>query len=543
MEQHTLYLPSGQKITAGTVGQAAIREMRLTHCVASGQQALPGSVCSAMLECRLFDSEGLIGAGDRLTLYTGQKQTGVFYAEKPERISANCCALTAYDPISRLDREIGPLLDSLRWPVSLYTLAKETCAYCGVELATEQIPNGDYAVERFYRPGLSARGLMQWICQLSGRFCVANAEGKAELRWFAPADLEAGPEEQDGLSQKWQAGHLTLRLPETIAADGVISGQVSAAWEDSALALTVADGLPVEFYYEGGCVCSDYTVAAVDAVSLSLSGVTGQYPETGENVYAVSGNPLLGGATEARLQQLAKTLYEILQTVTYTPCTLRLRSDAPVEAGQILRFIRGKQTCCAYIMTSCRNAGSLELTSAGSPSLNSASSTVSRREEDAEGRLLELEIGVTGLYLENRQDREAASALMMTVDGIAGEVRAQNEALSRLEQTAKGFDLSVQTVTERLDSMEQEGVAKVTTRRRHYTFDDTGLHIRFDGEQMENSLDHTGMYVRRGGDTMLCATDAGVQAVDVTVGNYLQIGKHACIEDYGDDRTACFYME
>lgn len=541
MERHALHLPSGQVITSGTVDQAAIAEVTLTRCVSDEAQALPGTVGSAMLECRLLDAQGLITAGDRLVLFTGERQTGVFYAEKPEQISPNCLSVTAYDPISRLERSVSDWLAGLSWPMPLYALARELCAYCGLELATEQIPNGDHPVERFFDPELTGRELMQWICQLCGRFCVANAQGQAELRWFTPATVEAGPREITAVMQDYQEGELVLQIPDATVSEGVITAPgLTVGWEEGVLSL--GDGFAGEFYYEGGCVRSDYTVAPVDGVALSLSGVTGQYPETGENVYTVSANGLLYGAEESRLQALAKTLFEILQPVTYTPCTLRLRSDAAVDVGQILTYTHAGQKYCAYIMTSRRSPKGLELTCTGNAGLNSPSLAVSRREERIDGRVLALQLDVEGLRLENRQDRESAAALRLTVEGITGEVRAQNEALSRLEQTAKGFELSVQSMGQRLSSVETEGVSKVSTKQRHYTFDDTGLHIRLDGEQMENSLDHTGMYVRRGEDTVLSATDEGVRAVDVSVGNYLRIGSHARIEDYGENRTACFYI-
>lgn len=54
-------------------------------------------------------------------------------------------------------------------------------------------------------------------------------------------------------------------------------------------------------------------------------------------------------------------------------------------------------------------------------------------------------------------------------------------------------------------------------------------------------MDHTGLYVRRGGAMILQAGNRGVTAVDVTVGNYLIVGNHARFEDF-DGGTACFYI-
>ena len=106
---------------------------------------------------------------------------------------------------------------------------------------------------------------------------------------------------------------------------------------------------------------------------------------------------------------------------------------------------------------------------------------------------------------------------------------------STLEQTAEGLTLSV-------EKLQTEGTAKLKTAMG-YTFDDNGLQICRDGQQMKNLLDNTGMYVTRGGQTILQANDRGVQATDVTVGSYLVIGSHARLENYTAGRTACFWLE
>jgi hypothetical protein len=105
--------------------------------------------------------------------------------------------------------------------------------------------------------------------------------------------------------------------------------------------------------------------------------------------------------------------------------------------------------------------------------------------------------------------------------------------LTALEQTAASVQISVQNIRE-------QGVSKVKTEA-NYTFDDRGLKISRSGEQMENLLDNTGMYVTRGNEAILQANADGVVAVDVRVKNYLCVGENARLEDYENGRTACFW--
>ena len=75
-----------------------------------------------------------------------------------------------------------------------------------------------------------------------------------------------------------------------------------------------------------------------------------------------------------------------------------------------------------------------------------------------------------------------------------------------------------------------------------YTFDKDGLNIHKDGEEMHNTLDNTGMYVRRSGTDVLTANNEGVNAINLTARQYLIVGQNARFEDYAGNRTACFYI-
>ena len=108
------------------------------------------------------------------------------------------------------------------------------------------------------------------------------------------------------------------------------------------------------------------------------------------------------------------------------------------------------------------------------------------------------------------------------------------QEISRVEQTAN--DVSI-----RIDSVESDGVTQVKTGMG-YTFDDKGLLIQKPGTQIENRLDHTGMYVKFSGTDILVANHNGVTGKDVKVNNFLIVGSHARFEDYGDGRTACYWI-
>lgn len=112
------------------------------------------------------------------------------------------------------------------------------------------------------------------------------------------------------------------------------------------------------------------------------------------------------------------------------------------------------------------------------------------------------------------------------------------ERFAEMQLTAEGLSIEVQ-------GLKDMGATKVTTRIG-YTFDDDGLWIQKPGEEMENKMDNTGMYVARSGEPILTANNDGVIATDVTVRNFLNMGENSRFEDYSDGtdtaRTGCFAM-
>lgn len=90
------------------------------------------------------------------------------------------------------------------------------------------------------------------------------------------------------------------------------------------------------------------------------------------------------------------------------------------------------------------------------------------------------------------------------------------------------------------------GIDGATVKETGYTFDKDGLNIHKDGQEMHNTLDNTGMYVRKNSTDILTANSDGVNAINLTARKYLVIGNNARFEDYSNSsdtkRTGCFYI-
>lgn len=509
MSKHKIILPDGREISSGDQGTAII-SVSVTESVNAGTDLTLGSTCAASLELKLFVPEGEapLHAGDEVALYEDGVLLGLFTLEKPTRTGVNQMSVTAYDRVSWLDKELAPWLSGLSaWPYRLDTFARLVCDQCGVTL-TGDIPNGDYLITEFTAGEVTGRQLIGWVAEAAGCFCRARPDGVLELAWYRETDIQIGP-----------AGPI--------------------------------------FYYQGSLSFEEYRVKPVERVRVQLTeddvGVVYPLMEGDANTYFVTGNYLLTTDSTEALEPVARGLFERLDGFTYTPCTLTVPASCNVRAGDILTVTdRSGREFRTIVMTRTHAGGKDTLESTGGPDRTSAEALNNSGYRALSGKVFEIRKSIEGLLaraaaLENEENisRERLAELEMTARGLEisvsqaeqlhnRQLETINTQLTSLQLAADGLSLSVQEIL-------QNGVDSVTTKTG-YTFNADGLTIHKEGEEIHNTVDNTGMYVKRGDETMLRAGADGVVATDVTVRNFLIVGEHARFEAYPTNRVACFYV-
>ena len=550
MQRTRIVLPDGTEIFSGTQG-TAVMKCDITRWVNDGTQLTPGGVCAAMAEITLLEGAPLeIKAGDALTLYSvdalgNQEKLGIFLAQKPVR-SGNLLTVTAYDRLRLLDTDISQFLRSLEgWPYSLLQLAELCCTRCGLTLVNEDIPNGSFPVEKFSAEGVTGRMVMEWVAQAAGCFCVADQEGNVTLSWYTPGALDIGPEELYSARWDHEKGQLSLKIarkqPEFSRGSVTLESEFVTAQGEKTVQLTLEETLLQTYCKSGGLRLESQSTTPVAKVVLrqTETDVGTAYPENTDGcALCITGNPLLAAKDAQHLKSVAQTLFERFGGISYTPGTLLL-PGGQFRPGQRVQVTdtRGS-THTFYIMQLQRTASGDTLTCTGSPDRALVEAVENRSAKALSGKLLQLRADVDGLQVENADNQGKLARLELDLEGIRTQVSAQTaqqERITTLEQTAQGLSLSV-------EKLQTEGADKLKTAMG-YTFDDNGLQIFRSGQQMKNLLDNTGMYVKRGNQTILQANDRGVEATDVTVGSYLVIGSHARLENYTAGRTACFWLE
>ena len=123
-----------------------------------------------------------------------------------------------------------------------------------------------------------------------------------------------------------------------------------------------------------------------------------------------------------------------------------------------------------------------------------------------------------------------------------------NEALGNLseelQQIRNSVSMSMTDEQIRIAIKEaiENSVNKVETETG-YLFDKDGLTISKSDSEMKTVIDEDGMSVYKNEEEVLTVNNQGVSAINLTARQYLVIGRHSRFEDYGYDRTGCFWIE
>ncbi len=549
-----LVLPDGTQLFSGSDG-ASVAASRLTRCVNTQKQLEPGAVCPAMLECTLVESDQIqIQPGQEIEVYlvdeAGQRDSqGIFIAQQPVRKGYGLLELTAYDRLIKLDRDLTQWLKDLdAWPYSLRDFAQMICQGCGVELVNAPVCNGDFPVQPFAATSVTGRQLLSWVAQVGGCFCRANAAGQAEFAWYAPKAVCQIPAEDSayfdgsGIALQFDDGDGVLENGDL----SVTTGQLDFLFDGQEDLAVRPGSMPRAIAYAGALSWADYTTEPVEKVQLRAeeTDVGTLWPDdpAEKNTYILSGNPLLSAQNAQSLVPVAQKLYEHLSQVIYTPGKGTLMPVADICVGDILTLTDPEgNPADFYIMEQVIADGGMEVACIGEPNREHSTAANNRSPSALNNKVLRLRTDVDGLFAQNADTQGALSSLELDVGGIRTAVQQQQAVEEGLQTQLSSLSQTAQEVKIDLQKIREEGADKVITETG-YSFTEEGLKIHKSGQEMENLLDSTGMYVKRAGQVLLQADATGVQARDVTVKNYLIVGEHARLEDYGTGRTACFWL-
>ena len=146
---------------------------------------------------------------------------------------------------------------------------------------------------------------------------------------------------------------------------------------------------------------------------------------------------------------------------------------------------------------------------------------------------------------------EQISALTLNADSIAASIKevetktteSYDSVAETVEKLAKEVNLkmSSEEVEIAISSSLENGINKVTTSTG-FTFDSKGLNISKSGSELVTLISEDGMTIEKSGSEVLVADNQGVRAEDLHATTYLIIGDNSRFENFGNSRTACFWI-
>lgn len=297
---------------------------------------------------------------------------------------------------------------------------------------------------------------------------------------------------------------------------------------------------------------SDYFSFSIEN-STTLTGVTST-TELGDNLTAgdstgfnqiLRDNPFIVNRND--IPAILTAILTQNSPVSIVPYKLKWRGNPALEYGDTVTITRQDDTTAAvvYLGETLKYTGGLSADSdfdmprEESPQSNPTS--IGERVNQTIARVDKINQRIT-IEASRTDGLESDIAnIVVSTDDITQSVKKVQEdngviteRISAIEETSDRISASVKSIVD-------NGVSKVVTETGA-TLDLDGLHVTKSGEEMESRIDYSGLYVERADIAILTANANGVEAENVTVRTYLTIGKNSRLEDYGSNRTGCFYV-
>ena len=155
---------------------------------------------------------------------------------------------------------------------------------------------------------------------------------------------------------------------------------------------------------------------------------------------------------------------------------------------------------------------------------------------------------------------------------LASEINDTNSNISQIQMDTDNINASVTNIqnnidnindslSERIDSVEQKAELSVTPEQVQiaisnemakgtdkvvtstgFTFDESGLTVSKSDSEISTNIDEDGMSIYKNNEEVLTADNTGVTQINATIKQYLIVGLNSRFEDYGSDRTGCFWI-
>lgn len=209
---------------------------------------------------------------------------------------------------------------------------------------------------------------------------------------------------------------------------------------------------------------------------------------------------------------------------------------------------------------------SLQLTTDG---ISANVSRVEQRVDTNQANIATNTNAISGLQIKDNEISASVSSVVETTNLLSGRIEANTNAISSLNMNAESISASVKKIENATNSaikdtnnaitnLSKELDAKLTaedlqiqisqlsvnqiTTTTGFTFNQEGLTVSKSGKEMETIITDDGMRVNKSGEAVLVANNEGVIAEDLKATTFLIVGDNSRFENYGYNRTGCFWI-
>jgi hypothetical protein len=143
------------------------------------------------------------------------------------------------------------------------------------------------------------------------------------------------------------------------------------------------------------------------------------------------------------------------------------------------------------------------------------------------------------------------SSIMLNTESISATVERIEKATNSALESVNGEIATLANKVEAAVTAEEvsilikeeisNGVDKIVTSTG-FSFDDEGLTISKSDSEISTQITEDGMTVYKNDMALLVANNVGVNAANLHATTYLIIGNNSRFEDYGSNRTGCFWI-
>lgn len=144
---------------------------------------------------------------------------------------------------------------------------------------------------------------------------------------------------------------------------------------------------------------------------------------------------------------------------------------------------------------------------------------------------------VAAMRIETNQIHASVASTSKEIQSVSDELSKEINTLTNRVNTA----VTAEDVTIAIQTELANGTNTVTTSTG-FTFNEEGLSVSKSGSEMETKITEDGMIVSKDNNEVLIANNKGVKAIDLHAETYLIIGTNSRFEDYGSNRTGCFWI-